>query len=101
MATVNSAIARQQISELAPSDVEAIKHLKQAIAQGKHWYLALLEAVKVWDSIEEDYDDNITDTSSLMKLLIGYSLLKDYVRRLASSFHIKSELISCSSISNR
>ena len=57
MATVNSLVAKQQISELAPSDVEAIKHLKQAIAQGKHWYLALLEAVKVWDSTEEDYDD--------------------------------------------
>lgn len=57
MATVNSSIARQQISELAPSDVEAIKRLKQAIVQGKHWYLALLEAVKVWDSTEEDYDD--------------------------------------------
>jgi hypothetical protein len=56
MATVNSSIARHQISELAPSDVEAIKRLKQAIVQGKHWYLALLEAVKAWDSTEEDYD---------------------------------------------
>lgn len=57
MATVNSSIAKQKISELAPSDVEAIRRLKQAIVQGKHWYLALLEAVKAWDSIKEDHND--------------------------------------------
>lgn len=55
MAEVGSSIARRQISELAPSDIEAIKHLKQTISLGKHWYPALLEAIRLWDSIEEDY----------------------------------------------
>lgn len=37
------------------SDAEAIQHLKEAIATGKHWYVALLEAVGLWVSTEEDY----------------------------------------------
>ena len=36
-------------------DAQAIQHLKQAIAEGKHWYIALLEAIKLWESSEEDY----------------------------------------------
>ncbi len=32
---------------------KAIKHLKQEIAGGKHWYLALLEAIGSWDASEE------------------------------------------------
>jgi hypothetical protein len=32
---------------------EAIRHLKQEIAGGKHWYLALLEAIGLWDAPEE------------------------------------------------
>jgi len=37
-------------------DAQAIQHLKQAIAQGKHWYVALLEAIKLWESPEEEYN---------------------------------------------
>ena len=37
-------------------DAQAIQHLKQAIAQGKHWYIALLEAIKLWESPEEEYN---------------------------------------------
>ena len=36
-------------------DNEAIRHLKAAVAQGRHWYLALLEAVGLWDSTEESH----------------------------------------------
>lgn len=32
---------------------EAIRHLKQTIAGGKHWYLALLEAIGLWTLSEE------------------------------------------------
>jgi len=39
----------------ATGDARAIQHLKQAVADGKHWYLALLEAIKLWKSSEEDY----------------------------------------------
>ncbi|MFC1940210.1 hypothetical protein ACFLXO_05960 [Chloroflexota bacterium] len=31
----------------------AIKHLEQEIAGGKHWYIALLEAMQLWDTAEE------------------------------------------------
>jgi hypothetical protein len=32
---------------------KAIQHLKQAIASGKHWYIALLEAIELWNRAEE------------------------------------------------
>jgi hypothetical protein len=38
------------------SDGEAIRHLKEAIAGGKHWYIALLEAVGLWQTAEESVD---------------------------------------------
>jgi len=34
-------------------DREAIEHFKQAIASGKHWYIALLEAIGLWSSHDE------------------------------------------------
>ena len=36
-------------------DIKAIEHLKESIAIGKHWYVSLLEAIKLWKSIEENY----------------------------------------------
>lgn len=37
-------------------DIEAIQHLKEAVAEGKPWYLALLEAVRLWSSPEEKHN---------------------------------------------
>jgi len=37
-------------------DAEAIEHLKRGIASGKHWFLALLEAIALWTSPEENYN---------------------------------------------
>ena len=37
-------------------DAKAIRHLEQAILSGKHWYIALLEAIGLWKKAEEDYD---------------------------------------------
>jgi hypothetical protein len=34
----------------------AIRHLEQAITAGKHWYLALLEAIKLWSKSEETFN---------------------------------------------
>ncbi len=34
----------------------AIDHLKQAIAQGKQWYIALLEAIGLWTKAEETHN---------------------------------------------
>ena len=35
------------------TDVEVIRHLEQAITNGKHWYIALLEAIGQWKTAEE------------------------------------------------
>ena len=44
-------------SQLTPAgEAEAIRHLKQAITGGKHWYLAVLEAIGLWDTAEETHD---------------------------------------------
>jgi len=37
-------------------DSKAIRHLKEAIAQGKHWYIAFLEAIGLWTTSEETYN---------------------------------------------
>jgi len=39
------------------SDAEAIRHLEQAIAGGKHWYIALLESIGLWTNAEEVHND--------------------------------------------
>ena len=39
------------------SDAAAIRHLKQAIADGKHWYTALLETMGLWTSAEEIHNE--------------------------------------------
>jgi hypothetical protein len=38
------------------ADAEAIRHLEQAILSGKHWYIALLEAIGLWTASEETYN---------------------------------------------
>ena len=35
---------------------EAIRHLKEDIANGKHWYIALLEAIGQWTVAEESHN---------------------------------------------
>jgi hypothetical protein len=41
---------------ITPGDAEAVGYLKQAIGSGKHWYLALLGAIGLWASPEEDFN---------------------------------------------
>ncbi len=43
-------------AQLTTVDAEAIEHLKEAIASGKHWYTALLEAIGRWNSVGETHD---------------------------------------------
>ena len=46
-----------QSSQLTPAgDTEAIRHLEQAIISGKHWYIALLEAIGLWKAAEETHN---------------------------------------------
>lgn len=46
-----------KLDTTAEGDSEAIAHLKEAIINGSHWYLALLETIKLWQSPEEDYQE--------------------------------------------
>ena len=39
-----------------PSENEVIRQLRQDISTGKHWYIALLEAVGRWQADEEEVD---------------------------------------------
>lgn len=46
-----------QPSELTSAgNNEAVRHLEEAITAGKHWYIALLEAIGLWTEAEEDYN---------------------------------------------
>jgi hypothetical protein len=42
---------------VAAGDAEAIGYLKTAIGSGQHWYLALLGAIGLWASAEEEFND--------------------------------------------
>ncbi len=37
-------------------DARAIQHLKDAVANGNHWYTSLLEAIRLWRSPEEEFN---------------------------------------------
>ena len=41
---------------LSTEEPEAVQHLRQAVASGKEWGLALLEAVGLWTLPEEEYE---------------------------------------------
>ncbi len=46
-----------QPSRLTPAaGAEAIRYLEQAIISGKHWYIALLEAIGSWKAAEETHN---------------------------------------------
>jgi hypothetical protein len=46
----------QRSTELDFTDNEAIRHLKQSLANGENWYLALLESVQLWNVAEETFN---------------------------------------------
>ncbi len=41
---------------MSTRDTETIQGLKSAVAEGRNWYVSLLEAVRVWSSPEEDFE---------------------------------------------
>ena len=45
-----------EVAGVSTRDTQAIQELKSAIAEGKNWYVAVLEAICLWSSLEEDYD---------------------------------------------
>ncbi len=49
-----------QSSQLVQArDAEVIRYLEQAITGGKHWYIALLEAIGLWTTAEETHNGRI------------------------------------------
>ncbi|MFC1927165.1 hypothetical protein ACFLW7_01105 [Chloroflexota bacterium] len=38
-------------------DTQAIQRLRNGIAEGRNWYVSLLEAIGLWSSPEEDYEE--------------------------------------------
>ena len=42
--------------QIQPGEPEAIRQLRQSILAGKHWYLALLEAIGLWNTTQETVD---------------------------------------------
>ncbi len=69
----------------AQGDIRAIAHLKQAILDGSDWYLALLQAIGLWKSPEEDYEGRhwryLIDNEAFDWLLLAERLC-DEVREL-------------------
>lgn len=68
------------------SDEKAIEHLKHAVADGKHWYIALLETIKLWKSAEETYNERhyryLIDGEAFDWLLLAERLceeIKDFI----------------------
>jgi hypothetical protein len=59
MKMTDSAKKSPTSQSLLTSDAEAIRYLAEAIAGGKHWYLALLEAMGRWGSAEEDHNGRV------------------------------------------
>ena len=54
MTDLNNELTSSQST--SASDTEAIGHLEQAITGGKHWYIALLEAIGLWTTAEETHN---------------------------------------------
>lgn len=40
---------------MTTQDTQTIERLKSGIGKGRNWYLSLLEAVRLWTTLEEDY----------------------------------------------
>jgi len=49
-------MSTQSLTLTRGGNAEAIRHLEQAIIAGKHWYIALLEAIELWTDGEETYN---------------------------------------------
>ena len=56
---IDSAKQLKSSTSLSTSDAEAIRCLEQAILNGKHWYLALLETMGRWGSTEENHNGRV------------------------------------------
>jgi len=49
-------MSTQGLTVTHSGNIEAVRHLEQAIISGKHWFIALLEAIGLWTDGEETYN---------------------------------------------
>ena len=79
------------------ADSESVRHLKDAIAQGRQWYLALLEAIGLWDKTEEVINGRhyryLIANEAFDWLLLAERLLQE-VRHLVSEDEM-ADLLFC------
>jgi len=65
-------------SQITSLDDEAIRYFRSAITAGTNWYIALLEAIKLWQSADETYRGRyyryILDETALDWLLLAERL---------------------------
>jgi hypothetical protein len=52
-------VPRDLTQLLSPRDREAILYLEESIAAGNHWYVAMLEAINIWETTEENHNGRI------------------------------------------
>jgi hypothetical protein len=78
--------SRKKKTTLNEKDLQAIRHLKEAVASGRHWYISVLEAIKLWNSKEEDYKGRhlkyLIDNEAFDWLLLAERLseeIRDYI----------------------
>jgi len=48
--------SREEIQLTSTGDTESIRYLEQALIDGQHWYLALLQAIAFWNKTEETHE---------------------------------------------
>ena len=54
---VNSESQQKSHQLIQNADTETIRQFRQSITSGSNWYLALLEAIGLWQTTEETYDE--------------------------------------------
>jgi hypothetical protein len=55
---LDSQETRSSATGLASPDEAAITHFRQAIKSGEHWYIAMLDAMRLWKSPQENQQGN-------------------------------------------
>ncbi|MBI2847221.1 MAG: hypothetical protein HYX82_04995 [Chloroflexi bacterium] len=67
--------------KVSSGDVEAVSQLKRSISSGKHWYIALLEAIGLWTSPRVEFNgrkyDFLIDGEAFDWLLLAERLCQD------------------------
>ena len=78
---MTSQLEQDGSGNMPEGDIQAIQYLKKAIFDGVHWYMALLEAIKLWTTAEETYNDRffryLIDNEAFDWLLLAERLCEE------------------------